>query len=58
MNNPANDFLLPEVRNVVNELTIRGLDADLALAYLEAACGEETLYDEPVSPDEDPRHIR
>jgi hypothetical protein len=52
------DFLLPEVRVVVNELAARGIDSDLAVAYLEATCGEETLYDEPMSPDETPRPVK
>lgn len=52
MNNPADSFLIPEVRTILNELQARGIDADLALAYLEASCGEETLYDEPINPDE------
>lgn len=54
----ANDFLLPEVRTVINELSARGIDADLALAYLEASCGEEAVYDEPMCPDEATRHTR
>jgi hypothetical protein len=56
--NPANDFLLPEVRTVINELSARGLDPDLALAYLEVSCGEEAIYDEPITPDETQRHPR